>query len=460
LVNGEVRFTNHAGHGVKIEAPWLIEATGNQPAGAVRWKLEQSKSGALPRLRLVVAPGLRYPVVVDPSWSLTGSMGTARYSHTATLLPSGQVLVAGGVDDTPVVVSSAELYDPATRTWMATGNMGVPREAHTATLLASGKVLVAAGYGTAPLSSAELYDPATGMWTPTGSLAHARQSHTATLLPSGKVLVAGGYNGTSLSSAELYDPATRIWAATGSMGTTRNGPTATLLSLGQVLVAGGYSFRYLSSAELYDPASGLWTATAGMGTARFAPTATLLPSGKVLVAGGGLGTGYLSSAELYDPGTVSQITPEETTCSQFSSGTAQTLGSVQYDVDNNNLIDQVVPQRFLYWATVTAPAGDNIFRITQTITTGNFNSFFAANGNGSNVFDSDCASLERSGSQSSDTVTVRFNAPVAGTYFIAVNFVAQSLSGEPAPSPGTTVHYDFTTRGVPDSTSGLTLVER
>ena len=154
---------------------------------------------------------------------------------------------------------------------------------------------------------------------------------------------------------------------------------------------------------------------------------------------------------------VSQITPAETTCSQFASGTAETLGSVQYGV-TNDLIQRVVPRNFLYWVKVTAPAGNNTVRITQTITTGNFNTFFAGIGNGSNVFDSNCVSLERTGSQIGDTVQVRFNAPAAGTYFIGINFIAQSLLGQPAPSP-TTVHYDFTTTGVPDSTSGLDLVE-
>ena len=67
---------------------------------------------------------------------------------------------------------------------------------HTATLLPTGKVLVAGGCRVvgSDLSSAELYDPATGTWTATGSLGTARQHHTATLLPSGKVLVAGGHN--------------------------------------------------------------------------------------------------------------------------------------------------------------------------------------------------------------------------------------------------------------------------
>jgi Bacterial pre-peptidase C-terminal domain len=120
-------------------------------------------------------------------------------------------------------------------------------------------------------------------------------------------------------------------------------------------------------------------------------------------------------------------------------------------------VDQPVnPHAFLYWVPVTAPAGDNIFAITQTITTGNFDTFFAASV--SKVFDSDCVPLQRSIRQSGNTVTVRFNAPVAGTYYIAINFNALNLSGQPGPSPRPTVHYEFTTTGVPDSSSGLDLV--
>jgi len=93
-------------------------------------------------------------------------------------------------------------------TWSITGSMATAREYHSATLLRNGKVLVAGGRGSSGnLSSAELYDPTSGSWSSTGSMATGRAEHSATLLPGGKVLVAGGYaNGSSiLASAELYN---------------------------------------------------------------------------------------------------------------------------------------------------------------------------------------------------------------------------------------------------------------
>ena len=75
-----------------------------------------------------------------------------------------------------------------------TGSLATAREYHSATLLPNGKALVAGGFsfGTGILGSAELYDPASGTWSGTGSLTAARAEQTATLLPNGKVLVAGG----------------------------------------------------------------------------------------------------------------------------------------------------------------------------------------------------------------------------------------------------------------------------
>src|SRR5215813_855417 len=61
------------------------------------------------------------------TWTFTGSLSTGRFLHTATLLPSGLVLVVGGLDETFNATASAELYDPASGTWTATGNLNTAR---------------------------------------------------------------------------------------------------------------------------------------------------------------------------------------------------------------------------------------------------------------------------------------------------------------------------------------------
>ena len=268
----------------------------------------------LPNGKVLVAGGynggfLLSAELYDPAtgtWTVTGPLITARYYHTATLLPNGKVLVAGG-QNASGYLSSAEMYDPATGIWTATGPLNFARFEHTATLLPNGKVLIAGGYDGGDVSRAEMYDPATGTWTATGTLNTARRVHTATLLPVGKVMVAGGQDtgSSSLSSAELYDPTTGTWTTTSTLSTARSSPTATLLPVGKVMVAGGLEINnnYLSSTELYDPATGTWTTTGPLNIARYFHTATLLPNGKVLVAGGLGGSGFLSSAELYNPAT-------------------------------------------------------------------------------------------------------------------------------------------------------------
>ncbi|MDX6323753.1 MAG: hypothetical protein QOK15_107, partial [Nocardioidaceae bacterium] len=110
------------------------------------------RSGTLTRFAVVVSVATSFvamvggPVTAGGPWSPTGSMGTAREMHTATLLGNGKVLVAGGNVGSASDPASSELYDPATGTWSRTAPMTTPtRVGPRATLLANGKVLVAGG---------------------------------------------------------------------------------------------------------------------------------------------------------------------------------------------------------------------------------------------------------------------------------------------------------------------------
>jgi len=163
------------------------------------------------------------------------------------------------------------------------------------------------------------------------------------------------------------------------------------------------------------------------------------------------------------PTQVSQITETGTTCAAFSGGTAQTLSSVQYSV-KNGVISQENPGVFYYWVKVTAPAGNNTFVVNQSITTGNFSTLFGIT-SGSVVYNSSCTNVHGTFTQSSitnttsGTVTVKFKASTAGTYYIAIKFTTTGVAGQTAPAP-TTVHYNYSTTGVPGSTNGLNLKKK
>ncbi|MBN8231857.1 kelch-like protein [Corallococcus macrosporus] len=145
------------------------------------------------------------------TWKPTGSMAVSRRYHTQTTLPDGRVLVTSGYGS-PSSTSwtrTAELYTPATGVWSSAGNLAYGRVDHTATVLPSGRVLVVGGFayitnGSYHTNTAEIFDPALGTWTTTSRMLIEREGHTATLLPTGKLLVAGGYYGYAHISAELY----------------------------------------------------------------------------------------------------------------------------------------------------------------------------------------------------------------------------------------------------------------
>ncbi len=258
--------------------------------------------------RVLVAGGkgtsstiLKTAEIYDPvagTWATTGSMATARNGLVATLLYNGKVLVAGGTDIGKPVdpLKTAELFDPSTGTWTPTGSMTTGRAFATATLLPNGKVLVAGGVissdGTLA-KSAELYDPATGTWSAAGSMAAARDHQMAVLLFDGRPLVMGGQGsqGKPLASAELYTPGTNSWSSAGTFSGGRTAAAVDVLYSGKVLMAGGFGGNgntILSSVNLYTPngGAGTWATGPAMPETRGHAMDVRLNTGKVLVAGG------------------------------------------------------------------------------------------------------------------------------------------------------------------------------
>jgi hypothetical protein len=197
--------------------------------------------------------------IFDPetgTFSPTGSMTVARESATATLLQDGGVLVTGGDrgrHEQIVVYASAELYDPAKGRFTSTGSMTIARHKHDAAILPNGEVLIVGGVdertSEEPFASAELYDPMTGRFTPAGSMSAARYKMRGTtfVMGKGRVVVASG-----APTPEIFDPHRGVFhLIDGSMGRYPLFAAAAPIDDGELLLTGGYSTTGPPSADAW-----------------------------------------------------------------------------------------------------------------------------------------------------------------------------------------------------------------
>ena len=253
-------------------------------------------------------------------WYSVPPMLTPRTSHTATLLPDGRVLVAGGYNGTQHGngLVECEIYDPATFTWTRTGSLSLGRFSHQATLLANGKVLVAGGFGPDldVAFSAELFDPATGRWTRASGLFHSRggMMFQLTSLNNGQAVLTGGLindgSRRSLPSVEVYNPGTDGWYSAANLVYPCRYHAAARMLDGKVIITGGWDADrehpriILKRSQTFNPNTLVWSVTQDMNHARAFHTLTVLKDGRVLAAGGDDALSYshsLASAELLDP---------------------------------------------------------------------------------------------------------------------------------------------------------------
>jgi hypothetical protein len=230
---------------------------------------------------------------------------TQAFRPTLTTLPTGRTLLLGSAD-------SALLYDDAVATSDPPGQLAEQRNAHAAVLLPDGDVLVVGGddgFTTASLT-AEIFQPGSGFSAPL-PIPVPRSGPSATLLRDGRVLIAGDLGGAG-KTAETFTRRTGFVPLDGELTTGRGMHRATPLADGTVLLTGGFEggpgaqpTSATEAAEIFDPTNDTFVSVQPLSRPRTFHTATLLPDGRVLVTGGEdkLNGAPTVSVDLFNPST-------------------------------------------------------------------------------------------------------------------------------------------------------------
>lgn len=299
LKNGDVLaaggWTNHCNTYTELYDP----ATGQwSETGQLGWVRTGANTALLlPDGRVFLYAGGRAEIY-DPAtgtWSDDGLVDPA-YSNdqSVALLSGGDVLIAGGryyTSSGTYITSSVNIWDPIRRTLAPAAPLHHAREGASATILPDGDVLVAGGEApnanpfttTELLSSTEIYNPASNAWTDGPSMSVVRGHPTGTLLQqSNEVVLAGGSSGVT----DVFNATTHTMRRVADLSQPWSGFAATALADGRLMAMGGDGPGAFASTQIFDPHTDQWSMGPSMSIPRCAEGATLLLDGQVLVAGG------------------------------------------------------------------------------------------------------------------------------------------------------------------------------
>lgn len=284
--------------------------------------------------RVLVAGGSNDFGFINPSadifspatgqFTFNGSMAQSRQLHAATLLGDGTVLLASGTTVNGLSTTTAELYHPVANVFRRTlTDMLRGHADYTATSLPDGRVVLAGGQPFCQFGAenrVELYEPLTQQFSQLGFLTLPRVGHVAALLPGGNILIVGGSQANNsclftglLDTAEIFDPvagSSRLLAS--RLCSKKFRPTISPLPDGRFLIAGGFnrdnSHDASGCADIYDPATETFSPTGRMVFPRGDHFAVPLGNGDILLGGGNdeAGDTTTATAEIFEI-----VTPEE-----------------------------------------------------------------------------------------------------------------------------------------------------
>ena len=321
------------------------------------------------------------------AWSATGTLPLAdRSFHTATLLADGNVFVAGGVDSTGATLATTFIVDTSTNPFtIAQGpDLAFARESHTATLLPDGTVLIAGGrrklsVDFAVVGEYELFDPSVagprgnGAISDEGAMSRARFWHAAEIAGLNVVVTGGSCDPASavsnaLSSTELFsfgtgpEPTVACNAAAGpsDLAQARRAFTMTPLQDGTLVVIGGAdgSGTSRNTSELFSVPANTFAPGPSLTTARAEHQATLLLDGRVLVTGGvATGGAPLASAEILN-GTGGSGTANQQPFANAGTNQSVTVGATVQLTSTGSSDPEGHPLAY-FWTLTSKPTGSN-----------------------------------------------------------------------------------------------------